>query len=303
MRHYTTQRLQRGRRRQIENEREARTPAPARLQLQLGAHRLDQSAADCETETGPGEVVARRARGLTAERLVERLECFVRDPGPCIAHGKLDAGATQRARGQRHASVLRELEGVRREVEQDAAQGDRVPDAPRRAQSLDVQLESLLLRGRAHEIVNVRKDLVYRKCTRLLGREAMTATGHLDHVAAHPDEAERCTVDDTDLALLNVVECAALSSVKDLGQEEDRSQRRAHVVRYFDREVEAAAVGKLGGERLLQRRSARALRCFESLQRRDHLRSVRRALAPRLDDLLAQQLDKSATERERRTIL
>src|SRR5690606_39854048 len=97
--------------------------------------------------------------------------------------------------------------------------------------------------------------------------------------------------------------CAALSSVKDLGQEEDRSQRRAHVVRYFDREVEAAAVGKLGGERLLQRRSARALRCFESLQRRDHLRSVRRALAPRLDDLLAQQLDKSATERERRTIL
>src|SRR5690606_36537534 len=111
------------------------------------------------------------------------------------------------------------------------------------------------------------------------------------------------TVDDAELTLLYFIELAALSAMQDLGQEQDRRERRTHVVCDLDDEVEAAALRQLRDERLISCRRARLLRPLEPVQRVEHGRGVRKLCSPLVEDGLTQRIDEPAPQRGNRAVL
>src|SRR5438094_988121 len=105
------------RRRQIEFAVKPRAPAGLRLHLELRPHRLDQLAADRETEAGPGEGEAASA-GRAPERLVQTGQGLRVNPVSGVSHGELDQRSGPGLRHDFDEALLRELDRVAREVEQ-----------------------------------------------------------------------------------------------------------------------------------------------------------------------------------------
>src|SRR5690606_2293726 len=149
--------------RKVELEGEARTPVRPGFDLHGGAECLDETTADRQAETCSGEVVAALARALTPERLVQRGQRLGRDAGASVPHGEADARCARRLGGQRDAAGVRELERVRRQVEQDAIERNRMTDAVIRFERPDRELQFLLLGGWPHEVVDAAEDLVDRE--------------------------------------------------------------------------------------------------------------------------------------------
>ena len=72
---------------------------------------------------------------------------------------------------------------------------------------------------------------------RRLVHQRRAAARELDHVAGKRAQTERRRVDESELSLLNRRQRAARPVAQPLRENEDRSERRAHVVRHLDDEL------------------------------------------------------------------
>src|SRR5439155_12420467 len=114
--------------RQIDLEVEARAPPGARLQFQVRFHRQHELAADREAQPGLREQLGAAALSL-AQRLEQRRDLLSRDASAAVAHRKLYAVPFPLLRDDLDVALIGKLEGVGREVQQNAAQRDRVTHA------------------------------------------------------------------------------------------------------------------------------------------------------------------------------
>ena len=108
--------------------------------------------------------------------------------------------------------------------------------------------QALLLGDRLDDVAHRLEDVGHRERDRIEIDQAVAAAGQLDHVARHRAEAEGRAVDQAELALLHRIDRAAPAALQGLGQEEDRGERRAEVVRHLDHQLEPVGPGEPVGE-------------------------------------------------------
>ena len=137
-------------------------------------------------------------------------------------------------------SLVGELEGVGGEVEQHPAQGQRVPESLVVLERLEPDLEPLLLGYRLDDVLHRFEDLVHREGGRLVFHQLVSPPRQFYHVACNRTEPQRGRVDEAELAVLDLVERAALASLERLGEEEYGGQGRPQVMSHLDNQLEPA---------------------------------------------------------------
>ena len=170
--------------------------------------------------------------------------------------------------GDRDGALLRELHRVRREVEQHAADGDAVPDAHVGLWSGRVERDALLRGQRLHEIAHHLQHARERERHRPLVHEAVAAVRELDDVVRERREPERRAVDEIHLPRLDVHERPTPSASDLLGEQQDRVERRTHVVHDLDQQLHRVGTTEPAGE--LLRAVALELR-LQPLDRTEHV--------------------------------
>ena len=110
--------------------------------------------------------------------------------------------------------------------------------------------QMLFLGNRPHDVAYRLDHRRHRKDGWLLLDELITALREFDDVARHRRESQRRGVDETELAALHVVHGTTLAALQRLGEDEDRRQRRAQVVRDIHEQREPVRTREMLRERL-----------------------------------------------------
>lgn len=168
-------------------------------------------------------------------------------------------------------------------------------DATVAPRPLEAQLQPLLLRDRPDDVAHRLEHLGNRERLRLAADQAIAATHQLDDVARDGVQAEGRGIDQAELPLLQRRQRAAPAAQHDLGEEEDRSERRAEIVGDLDHEVEPARPGHPLLESLGPARLHGGRDLFQRAQ--DGTQPARRHGGIVLDQVAAQQGDNAPIER------
>src|SRR5919106_4319088 len=179
--------------------------------------------------------------------MIERADGGGADAGSRVGHVELHTDAAAFADADVHVPALRELERVGREIEQHAAQGPRVSLAAVHHGLRETHLEALFFRRGSHQVAHRREHAVERERHGLDLAQPVTPR-QLEHVARGGAQAERGTVNQSELPPLALGHGAATALGERLGEHEDRAERRAQVVRHLHHEIEPVAARQVVGE-------------------------------------------------------
>ena len=236
-------------RRQVERERGALTLRA--LHVDLAAEQAGDLAADREPEPGPAEAAADRALGLL-ERLEDQAQLVRRDADPGVDHRERDdvLGARQRVAavvhvGRRSAdaeldgAAVRELERVREQVLQHLLEallvGRELLRGVRR--QVDREVESLLARHRREGALDVLADRAQLRAAGVHVHLPRLDLGEVEDVVDQREQVRAGVVDRGRRVDLLGREVPALVRRQHLGQDQQRVQRRAQLVRHVREEL------------------------------------------------------------------
>ena len=230
----------------------------------------------------------------------QRGDLLGRDAAARVAHREFDAIRPFAADLLRHdfdVALIRKLQRIRREIQEDSAQRHRVAHAlvVRRREQADGEM--LFFGDRPHDIAYRFEHRRHGECRRLLLHQLITALRELDDVARDRREPERGDVDQAELAPLHVVDGPALPALQRLGEDEDRRQRRAEIVGDVHEQRQPVAPRQLLGERLRPVRLNRDAHALHRDDQRQKLRVGHAEFAPALYHCAAQQLEQAAAQR------
>src|SRR5687767_11358065 len=123
-------------------------------------------------------------------------------------------------------------------------------DAEIRLRTRDAHLQRLFFRDGKDDVAHRLENVGDREWDRVEVYQPVAAARELDHVTGYRAEAERGAVDESELALLHRRDRTAAGALQRFGEEENRGERRAEVVRYLDHQLETVGGGQAVGETL-----------------------------------------------------
>src|SRR5437773_10502524 len=207
--------------RQIQLEEEARPPTDPRLHLQLRLHRARQLAADREAESRLREELTAAPRFL-AQRQERRRDLLGRYAAAGVTHRELDAiPLPDFLCDDLDVALVGKLERVRRQIEEDAAERDRMSEPLVVDRGEETHGEMLLSGDGPRDVAHRSEHRRHRERRRLLIHELIAALRELDDVARDGRKTERRGIDEPELAALDVVHLAALAALQRLGEHQD----------------------------------------------------------------------------------
>ena len=147
--------------------------------------------------------------------------------------------------------------------------------------------QPFFLRDGARDVAHRLEHCRHREGDGLLVHQLVTALRELDDVARDGGKAKRRRVDQAELAALHVVDHTALTTLQRLGQDEDRRERRAQIVRHVHQQREPVGSREVLCERLRPARFDRDAHPLDRDEQGQQLRIGSAAVAPPLDDLVS----------------
>ena len=209
-----------------------------------------------------------------AEGLEQGVHHRRRDAAPGVGDRKLQPHPVQRSGAQAHRSLLRELQGIGREVEQHAAERRREAQPRIHLGHRCLEQQPFLLGHRTHDVQRLLHDVGDRERNWRMVHQAQAAACQFHHVVGEPREAQRRAVDQAELARHEWRHGAALPVAQPLREKEDRAQRRTHVVRDLGQQRRRLHARELGEEALRRVEFQRRFHPFEAQQDAHQLRAV-----------------------------
>jgi hypothetical protein len=107
-----------------------------------------------------------------------------------------------------------------------------------------MERDALLGGQRLHEVAHHLEHTRERKRHRPLVDETIAAVRELDHVVGERRQSERRAVHEIHLAHLDVHQRATASAAQLFGEQQDRVERRSHIVHDFDQQLQCVRTGE-----------------------------------------------------------
>src|SRR5438477_5643119 len=174
--------------RQRELEEKPGSPPDSRFDLQIRLHRSRQLAADGESQAGLRKQLCAASR-FFAERLEQRGDLVLRNAAPAVPYREFDGVRTGLERDDLHVALIRKSQGVGREIQENAAQRDRMAPALVMFRREQAHGQMLFLGNRPHDVAYRLDHRRHRKDGWLLLDELITALREFDDVARHRRES------------------------------------------------------------------------------------------------------------------